>query len=213
MRAATLTPSPKMACVSSSVMTSPRCTPMRNIRRRSSSSMPLKCAMRSWMSIAVASAAIAELNSASTELPTMFTTRPPAPSMAGRQMSAWTDFRCPTVRSSPPSIRRTKPLRSAWRMAERRRRGDMSVSSAEGRPRTAAASGCVPCPSCPSRTLCKRASDPAPASSTVRHSIIRRYRPSCDRGHTTGNIRRRQVPRATTCSSAPRSRTTIRPRP
>ena len=39
--------------------------------------MSLKRAMRSWMSIAVATAATAESNSASTESPPLFTTEPP----------------------------------------------------------------------------------------------------------------------------------------
>ena len=71
----------------SSTMTSPRCSPIRNIRRCSSSSASLKRAIRSWMSIAAATAATAELNSASTELATMFTMRPPAASTAGRHTS------------------------------------------------------------------------------------------------------------------------------
>jgi hypothetical protein len=69
--------------------------------------------MRSWMSIAVATAAMAESNSASTESPSMFTTVPPALSTAGRQMSARADLSRLTVRSSEPSINRTNPLRSA----------------------------------------------------------------------------------------------------
>ena len=216
MRAATLTPSPKIAWVSSSVMTSPRCTPMRNIRRRSSSSLPLKCAMRSWMSIAVATAATAEFELGQHQVadevhhpPTRaFDGGPPDVGLDGLEMrhgailAAFHQAREAAevgvqdggeaaARRTCPVCPQPKPHRGRARQRDRRR----------------------PCPSCPSRTLCKRASVSAPASSTVRHSIIRRYRPSCDRGHTTGNIRRRQVPRATTCSSAPRSRTMIRPRP
>ena len=57
MRSARFTPSPNRSWFSSSTMTSPRCTPMRNISFCSSSSSSLNCAMRSWMSIAAATAA------------------------------------------------------------------------------------------------------------------------------------------------------------
>jgi hypothetical protein len=82
-------------------------------RRRSSSSMALKRAMRSWMSIAAATAARDELNSASRESPVLSISLPPAMAMAGRQSSVCTDLRCLTVSSSSPSIMRTKPVTSA----------------------------------------------------------------------------------------------------
>jgi len=49
--------------------------------------------MRSWMSIAAATAARAESNSTSMESPLLWTTAPPALSMAGRQTSLRTNRR------------------------------------------------------------------------------------------------------------------------
>ena len=51
--------------------------------------------MRSWMSIAAATAARAEPNSASMESPVLWTSEPPALSMAGRQTSLRTDCEMP----------------------------------------------------------------------------------------------------------------------
>src|SRR5476649_953185 len=121
MRAARLTPSPKMFWSSSSTITSPRWTPMRNSMRWFSVSASLNWAMRSWMSIDAATAPTAEPNSASMASPAVPTSRPLPAMMAGRQTSICADFRCRKVRVSAPSIMRVKPARSAWTMAARRR--------------------------------------------------------------------------------------------
>src|SRR5476649_2084291 len=121
MRAARLTPSPKMFWSSSSTITSPRWTPMRNSMRWFSVIASLNCAMRSWISIDAATAPTAEPNSASMASPAVPTSRPLPAMMAGRQTSICADFRCRKVRVSAPSIMRVKPARSAWTMAARRR--------------------------------------------------------------------------------------------
>jgi len=113
MRSDRLTPSPNRSWLSSSTMTSPRCTPMRNSSFCSSASSSLKRTMRSWMSIAAVTAARAEPNSASIASPVPWTIEPPAISTAGRQTSLFTDLRFLKVSSSSPSVRRTKPARSA----------------------------------------------------------------------------------------------------
>ncbi len=121
MRAARLTPSPKMFWSSSSTMTSPRCTPMRKFMRCSGSIVSLNFAMRSWMSSAALTAVTAEPNSASMASPAVPTRRPLAAWMAGRQTSICAVLRCRKVRVSEPSIMRVKPAMSAWTMAARRR--------------------------------------------------------------------------------------------
>src|SRR5215468_852523 len=85
------------------------------------SSVSLKRAMRSWMSIAALTAVTAEPNSASMASPAVPTSRPLAASMAGRQTSVWADFKWRNVRVSAPSIIRVNPAKSAWTMAARRR--------------------------------------------------------------------------------------------
>ena len=94
---------------------------MRNRRRCSSARPSLNRAMRSWMSMATWTAAAAEPNSASMASPVLWTREPPAPSMAGCQISLRADRRRSKVRSSSASTRRTKPARSACRIADSRR--------------------------------------------------------------------------------------------
>ena len=75
-RAAMLTPSP-YTLPSAFSITSPRCTPMRKCRRRSSgASAPGMPARRPWTASAAFTAAVALSNTASTESPAMSTTRP-----------------------------------------------------------------------------------------------------------------------------------------
>ena len=188
---------------------------MRNIRRRSSSSMPLKCAMRSWMSIAVATAATAESNSASTELPADVHHRPPRAfdggppdvgldrlQMADRAVlaafhQAHEAAEVGVQDGGKPAARVTWPVVSSVE-ADRAR---------QPRP--------VDVPQCllPAAHCLQTGLRHSPASPTVRHRIVRRYRPRVTEGtqpEISGAVRcraRRHAP------ARPRSRTTIRPRP